>query len=69
MALNDCTLVLVQVSIQNKGCSKPTQCCRMVESYFGLGHGKGVHDNVKAILQHELERRNSIWMEGNSMHY
>jgi len=30
--------------------------CRMLWSYFGLGHGKGVHDGVGANLKQETKK-------------
>ncbi len=34
--------------------------CRMVWSYFGSGHGKGVHDEVGAILKQEIQKEQLI---------
>jgi hypothetical protein len=28
--------------------------CQMLWSYFGSGHGKGVHDGVRTILKQEI---------------
>jgi hypothetical protein len=32
----------------------------MVWSYFGSGHGKGVHDEVGAILKQEIQKEQLI---------
>ncbi len=39
---------------------------RMLWSYFGLGHGKGVHDGVGAILKLEI-RKEQFRMDGQKL--
>jgi hypothetical protein len=34
--------------------------CQMVWSYFCNGHGKGVHDEVGAILKQEIQKEQLI---------
>ncbi len=37
--------------------------CRMLWSYFGLGHGKGVHDGVGVNLKQEIKKE-QLQMDG-----
>ncbi len=30
--------------------------CRIVCSYFGSGHGKGVHNGAGVVLKHEIKK-------------
>lgn len=38
----------------------------MLWFYFGLGHGKGVHDGARAILEQEI-RKEWLQMDGQKL--
>jgi hypothetical protein len=56
MALNDCTLIgfLCKYQSKTRDVVHLRNGCRMVWSYFGSRHNKGVHDGVGVIFKQEI---------------